>query len=48
LGSHKSGWETTTNLKRSEFGLTRNKMIEGAQIAGDNVEVDLRVEADKQ
>ena len=47
-GKTVSGWEATTNLKRSEFGLSWNKMIEGAQIAGDNVEVDLRVEADKQ
>jgi polyisoprenoid-binding protein YceI len=47
-GKPVSGWEATTNLKRSEFGLTWNKLIEGAQIAGDDVEIDLSVEADKQ
>jgi polyisoprenoid-binding protein YceI len=45
-GGSVSGWEATTSLKRSEYGLTWNKLIEGAQIAGDNVEIDLRVEAD--
>jgi len=45
-GGTVSGWEATTNLKRSEYGLTWNKLVEGAQIAGDDVEIDLRVEAD--
>jgi polyisoprenoid-binding protein YceI len=47
-GKPASGWEAKTNLKRSEFGLTWNKAIEGMQIAGDDVEIDLRVEADTQ
>ena len=42
-----SGWEAKTNLKRSDFGLTWNKMIEGTQVVGDDVEIDLRVEANK-
>jgi len=46
-GKTVSGWEAKTNLKRSDFGLTWNKMIEGTQMVGDDVEVDLRVEADK-
>jgi polyisoprenoid-binding protein YceI len=45
-GGAVSGWEAITNLKRSEFGLTWNKLIEGAQIASDDVDIDLRVEAD--
>jgi polyisoprenoid-binding protein YceI len=47
-GTTLSGWEATTNLKRSEFGLTWNKVIEGTQMVGDDVDVDLRIEADKQ
>jgi len=43
-----SGWEAKTNLKRSEFGLSWNKAIEGTQIVGDDVEIDLHVEADKK
>jgi len=47
-GKTVSGWEAKTNLKRSEFGLSWNKMIEGTQVVGDDVEIDLRVKADKQ
>jgi polyisoprenoid-binding protein YceI len=47
-GKTVSGWEAKTNLKRSEFGLSWNKMIEGTQVVGDDVAIDLRVEADKQ
>ena len=47
-GKTVSGWEATTALKRSDFGLTWNKTIEGTQIVGDDVQIDLRVEADKK
>lgn len=43
-----SGWDATTALKRSDFGLTWNKVIEGAQIAGDDVKIELHVEAEKK
>jgi polyisoprenoid-binding protein YceI len=43
-----SGWEAKTNLKRSDFGLSWNKMIEGTQVVGDDVDVELHVEADKE
>jgi polyisoprenoid-binding protein YceI len=46
-GKTVSGWEAKANLKRSEFGLSWNKAIEGTQIVGDDVEIDLKVEADK-
>src|SRR6516225_5821151 len=46
-GKTVSGWEAKTNLKRTDFGLTWNKMIEGTQMVGDDVDIDLRVEADK-
>jgi hypothetical protein len=29
-------------------GLSWNKMIEGTQVVGDDVEIDLHVEADKE
>ncbi len=47
-GSIVSGWDAGTALKRSEFGLTWNKAIEGTQIAGDDVQIELHIEADKK
>jgi polyisoprenoid-binding protein YceI len=47
-GKTVSGWEATTALKRSGFGLSWNKAVEGTQIVGDDVQIDLRVEADKK
>ena len=46
-GKTVSGWEATTALKRSDFGISWNKAVEGTQIVGDDVQIDLRVEADK-
>lgn len=43
-----SGWDATTGLKRTDFGLTWNQLIEGTQIAGDEVKIELHVEADKK
>ena len=47
-GGINSGWEATTELKRSEFGLTWNQIVEGTQAVGDDVDIDLRVSADKK
>ncbi|HEV3210490.1 MAG TPA: YceI family protein [Chthoniobacterales bacterium] len=47
-GTTLSGWEAKTDLKRSEFGLTWNQMVEGTQVVGEDVEIDLHVQADKQ
>src|SRR5271165_2083920 len=47
-GSIVSGWDATTALKRSDFGLAWNKVIEGTQVVGDDVKIELHVEADKQ
>ncbi|HKM57347.1 MAG TPA: YceI family protein [Chthoniobacterales bacterium] len=47
-GSIVSGWDATTALKRSDFGLSWNKVIEGTQVVGDDVKIELHVEADKQ
>jgi polyisoprenoid-binding protein YceI len=43
-----SGWDATTALKRSEFGLSWSKVIEGTQVVGDDVKIELHVEADKK
>jgi polyisoprenoid-binding protein YceI len=43
-----SGWDATTALKRSDFGLAWNKVIEGTQVVGDDVKIELHVEADKK
>jgi polyisoprenoid-binding protein YceI len=47
-GSVVSGWNGSTALKRTDFGLTWNKVIEGTQVVGDDVKIDLNVEADKK
>jgi polyisoprenoid-binding protein YceI len=47
-GSIVSGWDATTALKRSEFGLAWSKVIEGTQVVGDDVKIELHVEADKK
>jgi polyisoprenoid-binding protein YceI len=47
-GSVVSGWNAATALKRTDYGLTWNKVIEGTQVVGDDVKIDLNVEADKK
>jgi polyisoprenoid-binding protein YceI len=46
-GTITSGWDASTAVKRSEFGLSWNKVIEGTQVVGDDVKIELHVEADK-
>lgn len=46
-GTITSGWDATTAIKRSDFGLSWNKVIEGTQVVGDDVKIELHVEADK-
>ena len=43
-----SGWDATTTLQRSDFGLTWNQMIEGTRVLAEDVQIELHVEADKQ
>jgi polyisoprenoid-binding protein YceI len=43
-----SGWDATTALKRSDYGLAWNKVIEGTQVVGDDVKIELHIEADKK
>jgi polyisoprenoid-binding protein YceI len=47
-GSILSGWDVTTALKRSEYGLAWSKVIEGTQVVGDDVKIELHVEAGKK
>jgi polyisoprenoid-binding protein YceI len=47
-GATVSGWDATTALKRSDFGLAWNKVIEGTQVVGDDVQIELHIEADKK
>jgi len=47
-GTIVSGWDGATTLKRSDFGLIWNKAIEGTQVVGDDVRIDLHIEADKK
>ena len=47
-GATVSGWDAGTALKRSDFGLSWNKVIEGTKVVGDDVQIELHIEADKK
>jgi polyisoprenoid-binding protein YceI len=47
MGGTTTGWEATGSLKRSDFGLTWSKTIEGTQLVGDDVSIDLEITADE-
>ncbi|MEO6971775.1 MAG: YceI family protein [Chthoniobacterales bacterium] len=43
-----SGWQVTPDpIKRSEYGLTWSKAVEGTSVVGDEVTISIDVEADK-
>jgi polyisoprenoid-binding protein YceI len=43
-----SGWQVTPEpIKRSNFGLTWNKAVEGTAVVGEEVMIAIDVEADK-
>src|SRR5690606_2081472 len=44
-GAMRTGWEAKTARKRSDFGLTWSKAVEGTQVVGDDVEIELNIEA---
>jgi polyisoprenoid-binding protein YceI len=47
-GKQISGWQVTTDpIKRSEYGLTWSKAIEGTSVVGEEVSISIDVEADK-
>lgn len=47
MGGITTGWEAAGSLKRSDYGLTWTKTIEGTQLVGDDVSIDLEVTADE-
>ena len=48
MKSEISGWHLTTEpIKRSDYGLNWSKSIEGTQVVGDDVEINIDIEADK-
>jgi polyisoprenoid-binding protein YceI len=47
MGGTTTGWEATGSLKRSDYGLTWSKAIEGTEIVGDDVSIDLEITADE-
>ena len=46
-GGITTGWEATGSLKRSDYGLTWSKTIEGTQLVGDDVSIDLEIAANE-
>lgn len=44
-GGLQTGWEASTTIKRSDYGLTWNKLVEGVSAVGDEVQIDLQIEA---
>lgn len=46
-GQNQTGWEATTAIKRSDFGLTWNKAVEGVAVVGDDVDIELQIEANE-
>jgi len=45
-GTPQTGWEATTKINRTEFGLVWSRMIEGTSVVGDDVNIDLQIESD--
>jgi polyisoprenoid-binding protein YceI len=45
MGGVTTGWEATGSLKRSDYGLTWSKSVEGTEIVGDDVAIDLEITA---
>ena len=44
-GGLQTGWEARTTIKRSDYGLVWNKVIEGTAVVGEEIEIDLLIEA---
>jgi polyisoprenoid-binding protein YceI len=48
-GKSISGWQVTLDpIKRSDFGLNWNRVVEGTSVVGEDVTVSIDVEADKE
>lgn len=44
-GELQTGWEAKTSIKRSDFGLIWSKLVEGVQVVGDEIQIELLIEA---
>lgn len=44
-GDLQTGWKAATTINRSDYGLTWSKLIEGVQVVGDEIEIELHIEA---
>ncbi|HEY5753947.1 MAG TPA: YceI family protein [Chthoniobacterales bacterium] len=44
-GEPVSGWSASTTIDRNKFGVTYNSLVEGSKILGDDVKIDIQVEA---
>lgn len=44
-GGQVTGWSGSTTLDRKDFGLDWNKAVEGTNIVGDEVKIEIQVEA---
>jgi polyisoprenoid-binding protein YceI len=47
MGRERLGFEASATIDRREFGLTWNKAVEGSSLVGDEVTIDLAIEAVK-
>jgi len=48
MGGVRGGWEATTTLDRTAFGITYNSVVEGTSVLGNEVEITLNIEGVKQ
>lgn len=46
-GNQKAAFQATARIKRKDFGLTWNSLVEAGPVVGDDVTLDLRVQAAK-
>jgi polyisoprenoid-binding protein YceI len=44
-GNEKAAFEVETKISRKEFGLTWNNMVEAGPVVGDEVEIELKIQA---
>ena len=45
-GTPQTGWEATTRINRTDFGVKWNSLVEGITMVGDDVDIDLQIESD--
>lgn len=48
VGGETTGWEATTSIKRGDFGLTWSKAVEGVAVVGDDVDIEIEIDASRK